>query len=230
MFKQISAKFTVALLLILTSIGVASAQKKTSKKQDERVRTMTIPISIFTKKEQRENRAEEFVQVGDLQVKEDKEDQVILSIRSVTNTPLAIAVLIQDDLTPDTNLKLNELRKFIRELPAGSRVMTAYMRSGALQVRQKFTEDLEKAAKSLRIVTGSSAAAPSSPYYQLEEALKRFDALPTGWTYRAASKARRLRKVSISTAPFFARSAKASPSIRFTRRQSQPEMKIHCLF
>jgi hypothetical protein len=107
MFKQISAKFTVALLLILTSIGVASAQKKTSKKQDERVRTMTIPISIFTKKEQRENRAEEFVQVGDLQVKEDKEDQVILSIRSVTNTPLAIAVLIQDDLTPDTNLKLN---------------------------------------------------------------------------------------------------------------------------
>jgi VWFA-related protein len=180
MFKQISAKFTVALLLILTSIGVASAQKKTSKKQDERVRTMTIPISIFTKKEQRENRAEEFVQVGDLQFKEDKEDQVILSIRSVTNTPLAIAVLIQDDLTPDTNLKLNELRKFIRELPAGSRVMTAYMRSGALQVRQKFTEDLEKAAKSLRIVTGSSAAAPSSPYYQLEEALKRFDALPTG--------------------------------------------------
>ena len=180
MFKQISAKFTVALLIILTSIGVASAQKKTSKKQDERVRTMTIPISIFTKKEQRENRAEEFVQVGDLQVKEDKDEQVILSIRSVTNTPLAIAVLIQDDLTPETNLKLNELRKFIRELPAGSRVMTAYMRSGTLQVRQKFTEDLEKAAKSLRIVTGSSAVAPSSPFNQVEEALKRFDALPTG--------------------------------------------------
>ncbi len=180
MFKQNSAKFTVALLFISLLVSVGSAQKKSLNKQDERVRTMTIPISIFTKKEQKDNRAEEFVQVGDLQVKEDKDDQVILSIRSVSNTPLALAVLIQDDLTSEANLKLGELRKFIRELPAGSRVMVGYLRSGTIQIRQKFTEDLEKAAKSLRIVTGSSAVAPSSPFYQVEEALKRFDALPTG--------------------------------------------------
>ncbi len=180
MFKQNSAKFLIALLLTSILVSVGLAQKKSPKNQDERVRTMTIPISIFTKKEQKENRAEEFVQVGDLQVKEDKDDQVILSIRSVSNTPLSLAVLIQDDLTSEANLKLNEMRKFIRELPAGSRVMVGYLRSGTLQVRQKFTEDLEKAAKSLRIVTGSSAVAPSSPYIEVEETLKRFDALPTG--------------------------------------------------
>jgi len=180
MFKQNSVKFLIALfsILILASVGVA--QKNRLKNQDERVRTMTIPISIFTKKEQKENRAEEFVQVGDLQVKEANDDQVILSIRSVTNTPLSLAILIQDDLTSEANLKLDELRKFIRALPAGSRVMTAYLRSGTIQIRQKFTEDLEKAAKSLRIITGSSAVAPSSPFYQVEEALKRFDALPAG--------------------------------------------------
>ncbi len=180
MFKQNSAKFIVALLLTSIFVSVGAAQKKSSLKQDERVRTMTIPISIFTKKEQKENRAEEFVQVGDLQVKENKDDQVILSIRSVSNTPLALAVLIQDDLTSEANLKLDELREFIRALPAGSRVMVGYLRSGTIQIRQKFTDDLEKAAKSLRIIAGSSAVAPSSPFYQVEEALKRFDALPTG--------------------------------------------------
>jgi VWFA-related protein len=38
---------------------------------------------------------------------------------------------------------------------------------------------LDKAAKSLRIITGGSAAG-SSPYEGVEEALKRFDALPAG--------------------------------------------------
>ncbi|MGI8786575.1 MAG: hypothetical protein ACR2HG_02275 [Pyrinomonadaceae bacterium] len=180
MSKKIFPKFFALLLLIPIFAGVGSAQKKSKKNQDDRVRTMTIPISIFTKKELKQDRTEEFVQVGDLQVKEDGDDQTILSIRSVSNTPLALAILIQDDLTTDLNLKLNELRKFIRELPPGSRVMVGYLRSGTLQVRQKFTDDLERAASSLRVVTGSSAVAPGSPYYEVEEALKRFDALPTG--------------------------------------------------
>ncbi len=58
--------------------------------------------------------------------------------------------------------------------------MVGYLRSGTIQIRQKFTDDLEKAAKSLRIIAGSSSVAPSSPFQQVEEALKRFDALPTG--------------------------------------------------
>ncbi len=180
MFKLNSVKIFIALLLNSLLVGIAFGQPKQDKDQTERVRTMTIPISIFTKSELKEKKAEEFVQVGDLHLKEDKDDQVILSIRSVTNTPLSLAVLIQDDLTSEANLKLDELRKYIRELPAGSRVMVGYLRSGTIQIRQKFTEDLEKAAKSLRIVTGSSTVAPSSPYYQVEEALKRFDALPSG--------------------------------------------------
>jgi VWFA-related protein len=137
-------------------------------------------LSIFTKKELKENQTGELVQTGDLQVKEDGDNQVILSIRSVSNTPLALAVLIQDDLTSEANLKLGELREFIRQLPPGSRVMVGYLRSGTIQIRQKFTDDLEKAAKSLRIIAGSSSVAPSSPFQQVEEALKRFDALPTG--------------------------------------------------
>ena len=49
-----------------------------------------------------------------------------------------------------------------------------------MQVRQKFTSDLDKAADSLRIVVGSASAAPRSPYDGVIDALKRFDGLPTG--------------------------------------------------
>ncbi len=172
----------VLLVLFVVSIfaSLAAAQDKPKNRQDERVRTVTIPISIFTKKEQKENRSDEFIQTGDLKVIEDGDDQVILSIRSVSNTPLALAVLIQDDLTSEANLKLDEIRDFIRNLPKGSRVMVSYLRAGTIQVRQKFTDDLDKAAKSVRIIIGSSAVAPSSPYQGLEESLNRFDALPTG--------------------------------------------------
>ena len=180
MLKQNSAKIPFVFLLISLFTISGFAQRKETKNQDKQVRTVTIPISFSLKKEEKDNLSAEFIQAGDLRVKEDGDDQVILSIRSVSNTPLAIAVLIQDDLTSEANLKLGEIRTFIRGLPTGSRVMVAYLRAGTIQVRQKFTDDLEKAAKSLRIIVGSPSAAPSSPFQGVEEALDRFDALPSG--------------------------------------------------
>jgi VWFA-related protein len=180
MLKQNSAKIPCVFLLITLFLIPGFAQKKETKNQDRQVRTVTIPISFSLKKEEKDNLSAEFIQAGDLRVKENGDDQVILSIRSVSSTPLAIAVLIQDDLTSEANLKLGEIRTFIRGLPKGSRVMVAYLRAGTIQVRQKFTDDLEKAAKSLRIIVGSPSAAPSSPFQGVEEALDRFDALPSG--------------------------------------------------
>lgn len=168
-----------SMLLVFSFSGFA--QSKAGKAQTEqRVRTVSIPISIFTKQELKEKRAEEFVQADTLSVKEDGDEQVVLSIRSVTDTPLALAVLIQDDLSSSFNLQLPDIARFIRNLPPGSRVMVAYLRGGSLQIRQKFTDDLEKAAKSLRIVVGSASVAPRSPYEGVSDALKRFDALPNG--------------------------------------------------
>lgn len=181
MLKKALPKLLFALVFVLISGVFGAAQENNRNSRDgQKVRTVTIPISILTKKELKEKRAEEFVEAGDLVVKEDGDEQVILSIRSVTNTPLALAVLIQDDLTSNANLQLKITADFIRSLPRGSRVMVAYLRSGSIQIRQKFTDDLERAAASLRIISGSSIAAPSSPYQGVEESLKRFDALPAG--------------------------------------------------
>ncbi len=178
MLKNKLFTFLSIFPLLLFSFNISFAQNKSG--QTQKVRTVTIPISIFTKRELKDNQTEEFVQAERLLVKENKDEQTILSIRSVTNSPLALAVLIQDDLTSNFNLQLKDIADFIRNLPRGSRVMVAYLRGGSPQIRQKFTDDLEKAAGSLRVVVGSSSVAPRSPYDGVEDVLKRFDALPTG--------------------------------------------------
>jgi VWFA-related protein len=179
MRKFVILRIAAGLLLgMLSGAPPAEAQPVAAPKQ--RVRTVSIPISIFTKQEMRQREASEFVQAERLIVKEDKEEQVILSIRSVSDVPLSLAVLVQEDLTSSFNLQLRSLAAFIRSLPKGSRVMVGYLRGGTLQVRQRFTEDLDAAASSLRIVASSSAVAPRNPYDGLISALNRFDALPAG--------------------------------------------------
>ena len=90
-------------------------------------------------------------------------------------TPLNLAVLIQDDLESRVGNELNVTREFIRGLPTGSRVMVGYITNGSLQVRQTFTDDLDKAANSLRIPRSSDSASPFNPYVEVIEALRKFE-------------------------------------------------------
>jgi len=172
-------KLSIGFLLTVLTVQYSILAQEPTSRDRQRVRTVTIPISIYTKKELREDQTSEIIQADRLTVKENKEDQTILSIRSVSNTPLALAVLIQDDLTGNINLQLRDIAKFITGMPKGTRVMVAYIRGGTLQIRQKFTDDLEKAAKSIRIVSGAGAGS-NGPYAGVADALKRFDSLPAG--------------------------------------------------
>jgi len=93
--------------------------------------------------------------------------------------PLNLAILIQDDLVSQVGNELGVTRDFIRSLPQGSRVMVGYITTGTLQVRQPFTTDLEKAAKSLRIPIASRSSSAFNPYVEVLEALRKFD---SSWT------------------------------------------------
>lgn len=176
-------KFFVTLFLFISSFSaISSAQPPTEekpKKSGDRIRVVTIPISIYTKKELKQNQAEEFLQADRLTVEENGEEKTIISIRSVSDAPLSLAVLIQDDLGTNVNLELKNIGEFIKRLPAGSKVMVAYLTGGSIQVRQKFTDDLEKAADSIRILRGSGAA-PLNPYDSVIDVLNRFDGQPNG--------------------------------------------------
>ena len=90
--------------------------------------------------------------------------------------PLNIAILVQDDLISQVGNELGVTRDFIRSLPAGSRVMVGYITTGTLQVRQPFTNDLDQAARSLRIPRSSTSASPYNPYVEVIEALRSFNA------------------------------------------------------
>lgn len=173
-------KMVLALAIISALAPSAAFAQSESDRQKQKVRTVLIPISIFTKQELREGQMSEYVQADRLIVRENRDEQTILSIRSVTDAPLSLAVLIQEDLVSNFNLQIRDLAQFIRNLPRGSRVMVAYLRGGSLQVRQKFTDDLELASQAFRIVSSASTAGPRNPYDSLIDALDRFDALPAG--------------------------------------------------
>ncbi len=177
--KLLILLFTISAAALSAGTQIAICQPD-SDGQKQKVRTVSIPISIFTKQELREGQMSEYVQADRLIVREDREEQTILSIRSVTDAPLALAILIQEDLASNFNLQIKDLSKFVRDLPKGSRVMVAYLRGGNLQVRQKFTDDLELAAGAFRIVSSTSSAAPRNPFDGVIDALNRFDALPAG--------------------------------------------------
>jgi hypothetical protein len=91
--------------------------------------------------------------------------------------PINLAILIQDDLISQVDNELDATKDFIRSLPKGSRVMVGYITAGSLQVRQPFTDDLEGAARSLRILRSSTGSAAFNPYVEVIEALRKFENL-----------------------------------------------------
>lgn len=140
---------------------------------------MIIPVTIRVKGHVAPSELE--LQTIELTVNEDGEHQTLLSIRAIgTSSPINLMVLIQEDVVASVGLEIKSLAEFIRGLPRGSRVSVGSLRTGSLQVRQKFTSDLEKAAKSLRGPIGVAGVAPYNPYIEVVEATRRFEAQPAG--------------------------------------------------
>src|ERR1051325_8019763 len=101
---------------------------------------VTIPLTIRVKEE-----TEFELQNIDLTISEDGEPQTIISLRSIgTNSPITLAVLIQEDLVPSVSNEIKALAEFIKKLPKGSRVMIGYLRNGSLQVEHKVKDQLDK--------------------------------------------------------------------------------------
>ncbi|MFV0387207.1 MAG: hypothetical protein ACK5NT_00490 [Pyrinomonadaceae bacterium] len=171
----------LAFILMLATFALSFAQDTNDESKNAKdVRVMTIPVSIFTKEELKKNRLQEFVDAGTINVMEDGEEQTLLSLRSISQTPLSLGILIQDDLASGFNLNLPDIKSFIKSQPEGTRVMVAYSRGGSTVIRQKFTTDLQKAADAVRISTGAESLAPRSPYDGVIDIVKRFDGQPGG--------------------------------------------------
>lgn len=182
--RAIAGMFATVLFLFLAAgregaLSQSRDQVTTIPSSGKPARAVIVPLTVRLKGAIQTSETE--LQTVDLTVSEDGEPQTILSVRSVgTNSPLNLMVLIQDDVAASIGLETKSLAEFIRKLPRGSRVSVGYLRTGSLQVRQKFTADLEKAAKALRGPMGIASVAPYNPYVEVVEALKRFDSQPAG--------------------------------------------------
>lgn len=180
--RVIASLFAVMFFILSTdksgSVFAQSTSSSSLRVSGASGRPVTIPVTIRVKGRTAPRELE--LQTVDLTVSEDGETQTLLSIRGRANAPISLIVLIQDDVVSSVGLEIKPLSEFIRRLPRGSRVLVGYLRAGSMQVRHKFTADLDRAAKSLRPPIGVASAAPYNPYVEVIEALRRFDSQPAG--------------------------------------------------
>ena len=136
---------------------------------------VTVPISIRLR-----DPAPVEMRIIDFLLREDGDVQQEVSRRTPVDSPMTLAILFQDDLVSSSAVDMKNMANFIRNQPGGTRVMVAYIRQGALDVRKKFTDELDKAAASVRAPQSLPNSAAYNPYVQIIEGLKRFDSQPMG--------------------------------------------------
>jgi len=164
-----------ASVLLIGQLAEGQGSKRDGKKSGG-AKPVTVPVTIRV----REPRRVAEMRFVDFILKEDGELQTILSIRNPSENPITLAILLQDDLVSSISTEAKGIANFVRRLPPGSRVMVGYIRTGTLDVRRKFTSDLEKAAAGVRPPMGIASASPFNPFVEIIEALKRFDSQPLG--------------------------------------------------
>jgi VWFA-related protein len=175
--------FRIAMIVASVAIIFLSAEIVGAQNQKSEMVVNGRNVTILVTVDPHNDRTREIaakLQPEDFAVLEEKQKQRVLSIKKASESPPIIAVLIQDDLVSSVSNEIAGVKEFIRHLPEGSRVMTAYLTAGSLRLTQDFTTDRMRAAESLRIVTGNQSATTYSPYIQVVEALKRFDEQPAG--------------------------------------------------
>ncbi|MFN2577592.1 MAG: hypothetical protein ABR607_07875 [Pyrinomonadaceae bacterium] len=164
----------LALIAAIASLAVSAFA------QDGRAprgvpKPVTVPVSIRL----RQSTPVE-MRIVDFLLREDGEIQREISRRSGIDSPMTLAILFQDDLVSSISVETRNMANFIRNEPGGSRVMVAYIRPGSLEVRRKFTNELDKAAQSVRVPLGTAGAGAYNPYVEIIEGLRRFDSQPLG--------------------------------------------------
>jgi len=136
---------------------------------------VTVPISIRLR-----GPAPVEMKFVDFILREDGELQREISRRSQVDSPMTLAILFQDDLVSSVAVEIKNMANFIRNEPGGDRAMVAYIRPGSLEVRRKFTNELDKAAQSIRAPQSLASAGAYNPYVEIIEGLRRFDSQPMG--------------------------------------------------
>ena len=150
----------VLLIVLLPVISFSQNKPKLQTANQSAIgKEMTILVTAYPHGEkERETVAK--LQNSDFAVLENKRSQRIISVKNAVESPINLAVVVQDNLDWRVNNEIKGLREFIQNLPEGSRVMTAYLTNDGAIVTQELTTNRQQAAASLRIIRGVSFPSP----------------------------------------------------------------------
>jgi VWFA-related protein len=166
--KFIIAAIVSGLSLVALAEGQDGGQRGPAK-------PMTVPVTLRV----RDSKPVE-MRIIDFLLREDGDMQTVLSQRTYRESPLTLAILFQDDLVSSVSVEARNIAEFIRNQRGGTRVMIGYIHQGSLEVRRKFTNDLERVAQGVRPPLGLASASPFNPFVEIIEGLRRFDSQPLG--------------------------------------------------
>jgi hypothetical protein len=150
---------------LVASAPASAGDKK--KRSESDVETITVTVEG----------ASSSIDARDFSVYRGEERQQIVDVKGPGESPVNVAVLIQDGVDAGVGHEVETIRDFVTRLPVGSKVMVGYLRGTHLQVTQKFTDDLGAAAEAVRIPITSLGSVPSAPFLNLIEALKKFEGM-----------------------------------------------------
>lgn len=171
MFELKNFSRQIAALALVAGLAASAAAAPLPKDDESKSGVRSVTVTVVHKDDDsstsRLDASEFAVYRGDAR-------QQIVDVKGPSDSPLNVAVLIQDGLAVGVGNEISTIKEFIAALPEGSTVMVGYLRSTGLQVRQAFTADRKKAIKALRIPLNNIDVG-SAPFIGLEEALRRFD-------------------------------------------------------
>ncbi len=135
-----------------------------------------VPVHMLVTVEGEHNRPAPEITQQDVMVFQGKERLNVTSLTPLRGNAgaLQLAILIDDAASSELGVQFGDIKNFISSLPSNTEVALEYMRNGTVQVAQQFTTDHAAAAKNLRLPLGPFGGANASPYFSLQEAIKRW--------------------------------------------------------
>lgn len=92
-------------------------------------------------------------------------------------SPLHVALVLEEGIAPTMNNQLANLRRFIDQLPEGTNIMVATLDRNHANVVVPFTSDLNRAANSISILKDFPSEVPLNAFVSLSEVIGRFKGL-----------------------------------------------------
>ncbi len=108
----------------------------------------------------------------DLMVKVDGKTAMISHWQAARN-PLQVVLLIDNSSWGSLGTQMNDIRHFIRTLPADAAVGVAYMENGQAVFSEPLTKDKESALRGLHLPSGTPGGS-ASPYFCLSDLAKHW--------------------------------------------------------